>query len=650
MKNERILNALGGANDKYIDEAAPVKSVKKAAFEEDEAQGIAVTVTGKRRGFAGWVAAAAGLCIAVGGLAVLGVLGSGNPLTEGGQSQDVDLTKEEADAEVSVNVNHPVSRLSREELYTNMWTMYVPRVLPENYRLAEDAVYEPSDFADCGTIYIKLTDGNNPISYTVYADSLLYDTLGSDSALKRDMSISDMPKLKENGWIDCDNSTVKIKVDIEQPELISDEELYRFVTSAPFADNFADSGIVTADLSRFIDSNYLPVVEFEPYYDVERYTLSGEVFDGTYSIVGFDGTYVYFNQWSHEDENDNQLPDDNGRFITSIGCYNIKTDETVFLPEKGYDGVLNYLYSDGEYVYCSKQTLKGETEYRLVRYEIAGGREETVLDLGNSAWLLDTIVNGNSMFIYVSFLEEPGIKLLYWDMASGVLNTEVKSAEELAPAFTYIDTEDYSWDVTLPYKDGVVYVTVPEDKGPDFIATSCFLFYWDGKSDPVPLFEARLEDIIDINGERKCFSDGEIIYFVHDTYVNGNDDTDGMQDTLCAYDLSNAFAGFDFPMEHILAFNKNLNDSPYHEWHATAASCGDGMTAIDPYSGLIYDAENGWFTYVDTDVYYRAVRNNSSLDAMAMLEYADVEYDADVDFVDYPEGGKDLTLCVITRK
>lgn len=638
MKNERILNALGGAEDKYVQEAAPVRSVKEAAFEENEAQGTAVTVTGKRRGYGGLVAAAAGLCVAVGGIMIWGVLG-GNSLTEGGQSQDVDLT--EGDTGQNYTDAYSTAYLSRKELYTGQWTMFMPRYMPENYRLAENTRFDVGEFG-YGTIYMEFTDGNNSISYTVYTDALKYPELGDDTAfLIRDIALEDMPKLKENGWIDSGNAVVKIKVDIEQPELISDEELYRFIMSAPFSDNFDAAGIETTDLSDFIDSNYLPVVEFEPYYNVERYTLSGEVFDRSDSIVGFDGTYAYYRKWDNAEDSTT---------YSDIVWYNVKTGETGSLSNR--DGLL-YLYSDGEYVYCQKTVYGEDFSHSIVRFDVKSGKEETVLDLGNSAMLYDTIVSGNSMFIYADFLDGTGLKLLCYDMTLGVLGTEAQSVSDLpASAFTHIDTDMSSYAVTLPYKDGVIYRTLmPWSSVPEYVDDYCFILYWDGKNDLVPLFEARLANIFDgERGERLCFSDGEIVYFVHETYVNGTDAADGMQDTLCAYDLSDALAGFDFPMEHILAFNKNLNGSPYHEWHAVNAGCGGGMAAIDPYSGLIYDAENGWFTYVDTDVYYRAVRNGSSFDGIVMLEYADVEYDKNVDFVDYPEGGKDLTLCVITRK
>ena len=137
---------------------------------------------------------------------------------------------------------------------------------------------------------------------------------------------------------------------------------------------------------------------------------------------------------------------------------------------------------------------------------------------------------------------------------------------------------------------------------------------------------------------------------MRETYANGTDASAGMHDTLSAFDLTDAFVEFDSHMEHMLANNKNPTDSPFHEWHGTGAVCGGGMVAIDPYSGLIYDAENGWFTHVNKNVYYRVVLNDSSFDGIAMLEYADVEYDPNEDFVDYPEGGKDITLCIITRK
>lgn len=554
-----------------------------------------------------------------------------------------------ADPNARPEAEHTLVYLSREELYTNMWTMYIPRELPKDYRLEDSVVYEVSDFANCGTIYIKLTDGRNPISYTVYAEPMLYDSLGAGAKLvTRHMDIGDIPLLKENGWIDFENATVKIKVDIADPDLISDEELYRFIVSAPAFDNFDAAGLDAGLLSNQMYT-YLPEVNFDTFYDTERYTLSGEVFESSSAIIGFDGTYAYFNKWSQKDENGNALPE--GEQLTQLGWYDVKTGETGLLPDSGYAGMLNYIYSDGEYVYCSKQKLTDEEEYKVVRYNVKSGSEEIILQLDNALLIGDVTVNGDLMFMYVHALNSSEYKLVRYDISSGVFGTVMKSASDLpSSAFSSIDVDMDSYAVTLPYKDGVIYI-MPGSEAPDFIAASCRLFYWNGKNAAVPLFEARLDHIYDgEKGERLCFSDGEIVYFVCETYANGQDDTDGMQDTLCSFDLNDASAGFDSATEHILATNMNPTASPYHEWHGTAASCAGGMAAIGPYSGIIYDAENGWFTHVNTNVYYRAVKNNSSFDGMAMLEYADVEYDENVDFVDYPEGGKDLTLCIITRK
>ena len=539
------------------------------------------------------------------------------------------------------DVGYHTVYLSRQELYTNQWTMFIPRYMPENYRLAENTRFDVDEWGQ-GTIYAEFTDGNNPISYTIYIDPLKYPDLGSDSALvmrDNDITVGDMPTLKENGWIDSGNSVVKVKVDIEKPDLISDEELYRFVMSAPFADNFAASRIETADLSDIIDSNYLPVVDFDRYYNVERYTVDGGVFDG--GIVGFDGTYVYSHNWDHIDDDTTYY---------SIVWYNVKTGETGILSDEGgKENQLMYLYADGEYVYCHK-TAYDDLSQSVVRFNVKSGKEETVIEVGKGM-IADITAHDGSMFIFVHY--DTQAKLIRYDLTSGTTGARAESAEELdalPAAFAHIDTDMDSYTVMLPYKGGVIYV-MPGIVTPDFIAPSCYLYYWDGKDAAIPLFEARLDSIYDgENGERLCFSDGETVYFIYDTYVNGTNAADGMQDTLCAYDLADAFTSFDFPAEHILAFNKNPTNSPYHEWHGTVSNCGDGMAAIDPYSGLIYDAENGWFTYVNRSVYYRTVKNGSSFDGMVMLEYADVEYDANKDFVDYSEEGKDRTLCIITRK
>lgn len=543
----------------------------------------------------------------------------------------------------------PKLYISKEELYTNMWTMYVPRELPEGYVLDGSywgwAVFEPSEFPNGGTIYIKLTDDNNPISYTIYADSLKYDTLGEGAEFfTRYSGIDKVHLLKEYGWIDFENATVKVKVEIADPDAISDEELYRFVMSVPAFRNLVASKLDTAALDSQIYTD-LPVVKFDSYYDVERYTLDGEVFEKGNNIIGFDGTYAYFHDQPHENGN--------GQQIYRVGWYNVKTGETGFLPEDGYTGRLGYIYSDGEYVYCSKQKLTDEEEYeyKVVRYNVESGREEIILELGNALLMGDVTVNGNYMFMYVYYLDSSEYKLVSYYMNSGVFGTKAKSVSDLPrEAFNYIDVDDISYAVTLPYEYGVIYI-MPANNAPDFIAPTCFMFFWDGVNDPIPLFEARLDSIYDgEKGEQLCFSDGETVYFVRETYANGTDASAGMHDTLSAFDLTDAFVEFDSPMEHMLANNKNPTNSPFHEWHGTGAVCGGGMVAIDPYSGLIYDAENGWFTHVNKNVYYRVVLNDSSFDGIAMLEYADVEYDPNADFVDYPEGGNDLTLCIITRK
>lgn len=546
----------------------------------------------------------------------------------------------------------PKLYLSKEELYTNMYTMYVPRQLPEGYVLWGSywgsAVLEPSEFADCGTIYIEFADDKNSISYTIYADSLKYDTLGAGAEFfTRYSGIDEVHLLKEYGWIDFENATVKVKVDIADPDAISDEELYRFVMSAPAFCNLEASKLDTLYLDSMIYTE-LPVVKFDSYYDVERYTLSGGVFEDSDSIIGFDGTYAYFNKWRHEDENGNALPET--QMISSIGWYDVRSGKTGFLPdEKGIQGILDYIWSDGHYVYAVKHEWHdNDPEYMsIVRFDMNTDKEETILDLGQDGILTGIVVNGNSLFLEVNFLEEDGLKLINYHIPSGVTGTKAALSSDLPrSAFTCIPVP---WDDRagiMPYKYGVIYGPVREEADDSF----CDMFFWDGTYDMVPLFRARTESIRNAEGERVCFSDGDTVYFVRETYAYGTDYSAGMHDILFAFDLTDAFVEFDSPMEHMLADNKNPTDSPFHEWHGTGAVCGGGMVAIDPYSGLIYDAENGWFTHVNKNVYYRVVLNDSSFDGIAMLEYADVEYDKNADFVDYPEGGKDLTLCIITRK
>ena len=651
MKNERILNALSKADDRYVEEAAPVKARSENALAGDTAQSASVTVAAKRRSFGGWAAAAACLCAAVGGLVLWSAFG-GNSLTEGGstqdtgQSQDVDLT----DGDTAPTDLIPATLyLSQEELYGCDWTMFLPRWLPEGYRIVESTRFDATGLLDEGTIYMRITDGKNPISYTVYADRSVYDELlGSTELFIRDIGIDDMPLLKESGLIDCDNTVVMIKVDIAEPDLISDEELYRFIMSVPFADNFAACGIETIDLSAQIGT-YLPTVAIGEFFDVQRLTVSKELMAEHGGIWYYDGRYIYFNDTEYDLALNGLGQLRRGNFV--LTRYDTETGKQVqwTLGDRDY---VDIFHSDDDYIYCEAfaPTENVSTDYEtgitsydygivyLTKIDIATG-EETVIATSEGTFIWEPVVNDGVIYRDVTLYNEnhkaSGYEIIRYDTKTGVLTTISSIDKGIAddPGRLY-DTIDYM----TPYKDGVLFrMEVSED-----------YYCWDGSADSKAelLIVTDLEYNDDGTVKRlpEIYSDGEILYFAKTGIHYTGDIGEEKQDFIVLGLWSEMSGRIVHAVNNAASDEKDIYSWIHREIGRYSA---DGMILLNSSSGVIYDALNGVFTCPDPDMYYELF--DTVGDSLILVE-ADSRDKASALNEPLEETVDDVILCIITRK
>ena len=665
MKSERIINALGRADNKYVEEAMYARPAKNADFEAEAVQAEpVVTAAGtKRRSFGGWAAAAC-LCAAVGGLTLWGMIGS-SALINGGSDQDVDLTDGSTDGMMGITgVTHTFLSLSREELYGCEWTMFIPRRLPENYRLEEDTMFVPSGFMNEGTIYIRLTDGSNPISYTVYADRSKYEELSGTELLIRELSLEDMPLLKENGWIDCGNAVVMIKVEIEKPDLIPDEELYRFIMSAPFADNFAASGIETIDLSAMIGT-HLPTVATDEFFDVQRLTISGELMAEHGGICYFDGKYIYFD----DSEYDFSL-DENGQFSYGnciLTRYDIETGEQAqwSMGNRNYN---HFICSDDKYIYCEaflpteNVSLTGENSVKydygtvcLTRIDIATGEETVIVSVEGNCIPEEPVVNDGVIYTAIDlhnvkeYLELydtekfDGYKIICYDTKSGAVTILDGTDRNISavPDRWLCDTVDHM----MPYKDGVLFqMSVREGE----------YYYWDGSEGSEAELFLELETVYNDDGTithaPELRSDGEILYYAETGIVHhfGNNYNEAYSEEKQAFYVLDV-NGNSVTVDPVLAENNAASDEKdIYSWIKREAGKynADGMILLNSSSGVIYDAVNGVFTCPDPDMYYEFF---GTVGKSLILMESDSPVKSAPD-EGHEETEEDVTLCIITRK
>ena len=546
--------------------------------------------------------------------------------------------------------------LSQEELYNCEWRMFLPRKLPENYSLTETTQFNIRSSLGEGTLYLEFTDGNNRISYTVYADTSTYDSLDTGSALIiRDISVGDMPLLKENGWIDCDNAAVKIKVDIENTDLISDLELYQMIMSVPFAGNFADSGIKTGKLPDYIET-YLPAVDFDEYYDTEKITVRTHLnerdftaqidmdfadgvtmnggFDGEMgTIVAYDGKRVYFvnsgvtnHSYEHQDgvtRNDN---------VEILGAYDLEYDNYHVL-ERCYNGILNFVTIDGEYLYYTvaetdekgnilHTSLHRRITEELFQFFIPDQTQSAPLFTVDGA-LSDLTISGRTMYFTV-WLDSMG------EQCSGIvgfnMDADVEAAIEANELYlTMLPFEESVHDMSMePYKGGVLFST-------DTPGSFMKYYYWDGQQDSaVYMLEA---------GEYYIHSDGEIIYCYEADSSNLS--------RFCTYNDYRSQSGA-VVFDSIANSTRNYGgDNDHTAGDGICTSGAEGLILLGMYGDdLFYDARNGWFTVFGDGGAY-ATRSNIAGGEDKLLIVDDLGHDVGAAYKydqDY------VTLYVITRK
>ena len=649
MKNKRIINALNNVEDRYVEEAAPVKAGIGSSLDP---QGATVAAAVNKRRFIGIAASAACLCAAVGGLVLWGAVGGGNTLTEGGLSQDIGLSQDvdlTDGSDIPEEIMPVTFYLSREELYGCDWTMFLPRWLPDGYRLAESTRFDVISSLYEGTIYMQITDGKNPISYTVYADRSIYDELsGSTELYIRDLEIDDMPLLKEKGWIDCDNTVVMIKVDIAEPDLISDEELYRFIMSAPFADNFAASGMETIDLSAQIGT-HLPTVAIDEFFNVERITISKELMAEHGGVWYYDGRYIYFNDTEYDYALNGLGQLRRGSFI--LTRYDTETGKQVqwSLGDRDYTDIF---HSDDSYIYCEAFTPTenvsvdyetGITSYDygtvyLTKIDIATG-EETVIASSEGTFMWEPVVNNGVIYRDIMLYNEnnkpSGYEIIRYDTESGEVTVLEGIDKNIAddPNRLY-DTIDYM----TPYKDGVLFrMEVNEGE----------YCYWDGSADSKAELLLDIETVYnDIGTVRQLpeiRSDGEILYFaetgIHYTGATGEE----KQNFIVA-------ALWDEMSYRIVHAENNAasDEKDIYSWirREMGKYTADGMILLNSSSGVIYDARNGVFTCPDADMYYEYFDTVGN--SLILIEADNRDKAMPIEWLE--EMGEDAVLCIITRK
>lgn len=290
-KNERILNALGRADDRYVEEAAPSKVGKKNVFEAEAIEAEAVTVTAPRRRFyGGRVAAAACACVAAGGLVFWGAVGGFGNLTEdpanAGSGDSGDSGEENVQTMSPEENGYHNFTMTKEQLHYCPWSCFIPDHFPEGYQLSGDAQCTQANGLVETNIEMDISiwlsngiddpeaEGYNPIHFMV--------TVGDNSVVESEtvyeletLTVNDIAKMGKSGLIDCGNG-VRVQVGRTDPELVSDEEMHDMIMSMPYARQWRvyDSGYHVEYLT--MDEAYnTPFADLLPTVLPEGYSVAG---------------------------------------------------------------------------------------------------------------------------------------------------------------------------------------------------------------------------------------------------------------------------------------------------------------------------------------------------------------------------------------
>ena len=538
--------------------------------------------------------------------------------------------------------DHTTVYLSREELYNCQWSMFLPRYVPKGYAFEGNASYKPTGFVDDGVLTYRFADGENAMEFVFTTDFSGSLNMETQLNLKK-LSASDMSVVKSGGLIYCENGGSTLQINIDKPQLMTDEELYKTLMSIPSSDNFQATGITTVDLSEYIGID-VPAVAFEQFYDVQRVEIrtkfnerdsflpffdaetysEADALDGEFgTIVGYDGKNVYFKSTGYVDGTD-----ENGHktslLVRMIGMYDTANDSYTQLVRQ-YEGDLEFICADGKTVYYTVSAADGNNVLHssLCRLDINNRLADGTL-LTVDGRITATAVNGSS--IYLAASSEGQHALVRFDM-----NADVDAAIAANQDYLTITAAQSEISELMPYKDGAAYILKDD-------ARSCW--YWDGRqeSETALLFVTEAEGVA-------AYSDGEIFYCVMDgqlftgtDYSNQTYEDKQFFDVLDTKDLSVAD-------RKNLAYNNAVDSNPQYTFSEPANMANaDGMIAPASYTGIIYDAQNGWFTHVNPDKMYWS--RPCKGDHLLMLE-EDEKYGLSItgDVAD-----DYLTLCIITRK
>lgn len=543
--------------------------------------------------------------------------------------QDIDITEEE----------YAVVYLSLEELYNCQWRMFVPRFAPEGYEFADKASYERTLDSSTVTYRFREQESGNTIEFVFITDYL--DGSFENEELKASkLTISDMAKVKSGQLIYCENGFSALRVNIDNPQLVADGELFRALLSVPYYDFSQNSEITAVDLTKYIGAGD-PGAAFEHYYDIQRVnirtkfnqrdsflpffdqkTYDGGGLDGDFgTIVGFDGKNVYFESTGTVDS-----MDENGNTITlavtSIGMYDIQGDSYKQLV-RYYDSDVEFICADGEFIYYTvsgrdgNNVLHSDFCRRNINDPIYGTVDNSPL-LSVDGEITGTAVNGS--FIYLALISDGQYSLVCFDM-----NEDVEA--DIAANRLYVSMIEIpdSVESIMPYKDGAAYNLKNDTRS---------FRYWNGEQ------ESKEELLFTAKADYEIYSDGEIFYTVTDGQLYTGDDSYEQPQDKQFFDALDIW-GLSVSDRVTLAYNNAVDINPLYKFdNARDIASADGLIVPSSHMGIIYDAKRGWFTHPDPDKNYQS--RSSAGGSLLMLEEED-------EFIT-GEPGDYITLCIITRK
>lgn len=590
MKSERIINALGRADDKYVAEAAPERLKKAAAAEE--AQGSAVTYVPRRRRWGGRIAAAAGACAAVGGLVAWGALGGIGGLIEG----PVDISTPPSmgslteDSVGSGTQDDPPESneyqtvwLAREELYSNPLSRpYAPRVYPEGFTL-ESAMYktlEEGGHREFLDLYISndnfrgYVEDPNLIFFRVSFDGIS-STVLSNSRPEYDIATLTVKDIEERLKTDrginlsCGENVI-VCLTVDNAETISAEELYKMIMSMPASGNFAASGIKTGELPDGITTDNAPVVDCNEYYDIKRYAISEELLDqgsGDY-VCGFDGECAYIRKGFREGD----IYDRDSPLGSSLVRYDLTTGESSTLVS-GIGSYYFFICADSENLYYGRHLLTSDNRPEKTEISILSfttGEIITPITLGaNTMNYTLPVVENNEIWIAAEYEGKNAVIRL--DMSCA--NEKNGSFGNYIKVLEAVDSVEYM----TPYKGGILF-----EAGKSDAEGKRNVYFWDGENEPYTLLTTT----------KNVFTVDDAVLYTETVPFS--------PDNICSfvgvYGLSD---GSDSPSTDYLA----ECSLPYFSERLWAEP-SDGMVEVSG-NGIIYDARNGWFTQIQSSSDYR---------------------------------------------